>query len=473
MNNWVVKLRVALWLTLFFVVSLLLYLAIVPQGHIIYTSNFVKKSFFIGELFPRDRVSFVIDKDKTKRAVIVGDPVYFSLYTPRRFNKAKLVLTYKRESQKINSMPIIEAGVLVDKVVWRYDLKPLDNAIIDKLSNNWVAVTEGNLLLLQKPDTNGSSTRKFYQSISEFLNNLPPRDQIALYNYSLDVDYVLPNYQKQNEIKVFDYPLRGSYQFYTYIKDETMNFNFTFDCLNKDKEADPIDLNLYYRNRLIDSKHLNSFGNNQNNIKRNLNLVVQDLPEGVYKIEIKANDDIITKNIKTTQQKISFINSLHLAQGGHKDFLVYTDSPVIYVKTTHPLSLQTVQIGNKKLEIKEIYKQFSATVATSSIKFEKDGIIIGGEGVFAFSPDSLINPSFTKVDKNFILKQEKINYILAKYKRPFLKGGWQESEVEFDISHAYRENYKYNFLISIPGLRVDDNIDDKLIVKEVKIYLSE
>ncbi len=477
MNNLVIKLRIILWLTLFFIVSLLLCLAIVPQGHIIYSSNFVQKNFFIGELFPHDRVEFIIDKDKNKRAAIVGEPVYFSLYTPHRFNKARLTLIYRCKNQEINTTPIIEAGVLMDKKIWRYDLKPLDNIIIDEFVNNWNVVRENDLLLLQRPISYGSSTRKLYKSISEFLNNLPPREQIALYNYNLDVDYILPNYQKQEKIKTIDYALRGAYQFYTYIKDEPLDFDFVFEDINQNKDPDPIDINLYYRNQLISQKHLDDDGitndNKQITSKRNLHLLVKNLPEGVYKIELKVNDDIVTKNIKTTQQKISFINNLHLAQDGRKNFLIYTDSPIIYFKTTHPFSLQTVMAGDKILKINETYKQFSMVVSTSSIKIEKDGIIMGGEGVFAFSQDNLINPNFTKVNKNFILKQKKINYILAKYKKPSTRDGWKQSEVEFDISHAYRENYKYNFLISIPELRADDNIDDKLLIKEVKVYLLD
>jgi len=202
-----------------------------------------------------------------------------------------------------------------------------------------------------------------------------------------------------------------------------------------------------------------------------LRFIVKDLPEGVYKIELRVNDDIITKNIET-QQKIAFINNLRLAQDGHKNFLIYTDSPVIYVKTTHPSSLQTVKAGEKELKVNETYKQFSTTIASSSLKFEHDGVIIAGEGVFAFSPDDLFNPSFVKVDKNFNLKQANINYILAKYKIPAQKNGWQIAQTEFNISRAYRENYKCNFLISIPGLRADDSTNDALIIKEAKIYLS-
>ncbi len=481
MNNWVIKLRIVLWLTLSCVVSLLLYLAVIPTGHISYSSAFIKKNFFIGELSPRDRVEFISPTDKTKHAAIIGEPIYFSLYTPRRFNKAKLVLTYKRKSQEVNAMPIIEAGVLVDKKIWRYDLKPLDNSIIDELARTWDVIREENLLLLQNPSLReASSSEEHYYRISKFIediqNNKIPLNQIALYNYNLDADYIWGYYQKQEKTRIIDYALRGSYQFYTYIKDETLDFKFVFTDINKNKDCDSIDINLYYRNKLIDWRHLDDDGDclddGQLSLERSLHFGVKDLPEGVYKIELRVNDDIITKNIET-QQKIAFINNLRLAQDGHKNFLIYTDSPVIYVKTTHPSSLQTIKAGKKELKINETYKQFSATIASSSLKFEHDGIIIAGKGVFAFSQNDLFNPSFVKVDNDFTLKQAGVNYILAKYKIPTIKNGWQTAQAEFDISRAYRENYKYNFLISIPGLRADDSINDALIIKEAKIYLSD
>ena len=90
------------------------------RGKITYKNNFKIENFFIGKLTPRERVN----EPKNGVQSIIGDPVYFNLWTPRKFEKAKVILKYKRQiantyndqaAQNIN--PIIELGVLSDKIL--------------------------------------------------------------------------------------------------------------------------------------------------------------------------------------------------------------------------------------------------------------------------------------------------------------------------------------------------------------------
>ncbi len=449
----IIKIRIFLWLVLVGIVGWLLYMGIVPKGKISYVYDFTKPSYFIGKLTPEERVEEVRDGHQK----IIGDPVYFSLHTPRRFNKVKLTLRYKQEEGSIplpTTLPIIEAGILVDKTIWRYDLKPLENRIINQLSLTWDMIKENGIILLQK--------EKKFANINEFLNNLPDRKEVALYNYDLKSEFLIPNYEISDKENKITYALRGPYQFYTYIKNENLDFTFNFIDINKNRDSDPIDLHLYYDNELIDSRHLDDDGitddNNEISSQSEVKIKLANLPEGVYKIEIKANDDIITKKIITKQSKLSFINKIWLIDAPDQDISLYSDSLSLQAQTINPASLQTIKVGDSELEIGETYKLFSIIVGSGikEIKLVHDDIILSGDGVFSFSQDALINPQFKKVSANLNINEEGINYVLARYVIPESKGEWKIAQAEFNLTKAYQEDNKYSFLISIPGLRADD-----------------
>jgi hypothetical protein len=474
MKNFTVKIRIFLWLILAGVTGWLLYMAVAPSGKISYVADFTSRSYFIGKLTPEERLT-PVEGDMPLSRIIIGDPVYFSLRTARRFDKAKLTLKYR---QSEDAPPIIEAGVLADKIIWRYDLQPIENKIIGRLAFVWDVKKENGLILLQR--NNSASTTK-YDSVSEFLNNPPARDQIVLYNYDLESEFILDNYaplkaKEKPDLSSIDCALRGAYQFYTYIKDEDLDFTFDFIDINKNKDSDPIDLNLYYGNQIIDTRHLDDDGIANNSGKesgtRRLSLKAANLPEGVYKVELRANDDVITEEITTKQSKLSFAAKIRLAGDGAKNISLFTDSNEISAQTVNPGSLQKIKIGDNEMDINQTYKQFNVATGqgVKEIKLEKDDVILAGNGVFGFSQEALVNPAFKKVDGKLDINS--VNYILAKYEIPAEENGWKIAQAEFDLSGAYREQGQYNFLISIPGLRADDEIDDEIKIDEIKIELE-
>lgn len=468
MVNPIIKLRIFLWSLLVLAVFLILYMFVVPSGKITYVSDLKSKNSFIGDLSPKNRVI-------PDLGTMIGDPVYFSLYTPRKFNTARLTLKYKKIGD-FNNLPIIESGVLVDGQTWRYNLAPVENQTIDMLDLAWSTIRENNTILLQREDS--STSTKKYARVEEFLEDLPNPGEIGLYNYDLKTDYVLENYSKSEEENDNFHPIRGSYEFYTYIKDEELDFKFSFFDLNKNKDEDSVDIHLYYSDEIIDSKHLGDDGNTNDNGKRSdifeENIKIPGLPEGVYKIEIKTNDDIVTQKITTKQQKIAFINNLWLTDRGDKKFSLFTDSKILNVKTTNPDSLQKINFKGEILDLNETYKQFSIKSASTSdeIYLEKDGVIIAGSGVFGFNAESLVNPKFKKIDSNININDEGINYVLADYQKPIEDGDWRVATIDFDLSQAYREDGKYNFVISVPGLLAEEKSDRGIEIDEVRFDLT-
>ena len=166
--------------------------------------NFCKDSPFILPLFPKGR-ALDIKKDKNDCFQPVAiDPVYFYLQMPRWFEGATVHIKYKNPG-----FPIIELGAQKRHNEWDYDLKPLENRLIDSLS--WTKIQKENVVLLQK--------NKRFDTISDFLNYLPKGKKVVFYNYELpsyfyrflrveqlniytnleDADYIIATYASPKE----------------------------------------------------------------------------------------------------------------------------------------------------------------------------------------------------------------------------------------------------------------------------------
>lgn len=474
------KFRIFWIIALILVVFVLFWLKIVPGGEITYIKEFGKYSDFISNLTPSERIL---------NNIIIGDPAYFTLRIPRRFEKVKLTLKFKNNSAK----PIIEAGVLINKEAWNYDIKPLDNSILDQLSKKWDAIRSGDLLLLQR--------EKKFQSVEDFLNSpllykegqgevISP-EKIATYNYSPKIKFTLPDYESSQQERTFCRPIQGAYQFYTYIKNENLSFDFSLQDLNKNDDVDDVDILVYYNDQEIYKDSLLDDGGDS----RELKLFLANLPEGVYKISLRANNDIVTRAIKTPQSKISFINKVILADTPEVSCgrNLFTNSRALQFQTVLSDKLGTVKINEIPLpgrgaeggeglgvistfvEITETYKQFSTREILpkfSEIIMPSDGITISGDGLFSFSQEDFFDPEIKKINANFDAGREGVDYIIAKYTSPIQDGEWKIATADFDITNAYEEFDKHTFLISVPGLKAEDEFLDGVEVGEIKIELE-
>jgi hypothetical protein len=493
------KIRFVLYISLSLVILFLIYQAIVPFGKITYSVTPCADSFFIQKLKPKDRLAEVDLKNCTQK--IIGEPAYFNLNTQRTFNDAKITLTYRDTGQN----NIIELGLQADKQK-NYFLKPVENKIIDKLA--WNKIEQNGVILLQREPK--------FTSIAEFLKNLNElkREEILTYHYDLppiqkitkEGEQALARLQAQNNNIP---PLRGAYQFYTYVKNEPLDFNFIFSDLNINKDADDVKITIYRDNIPLAEKELadGRGGEEEREAMKagEMKLNLADLPEGFYKIAVSANDDIITEKISSNQKIISFINRIWLAEystvisttrrlGGEEksstdtDFLpsqtrvrndknninIYTDAPEITASTLNAASLQTILVNGKELKLSETYRQFSlpAKQNKSELKLEKSDVIISGAGVFSFTDGAFYNPNYKKMVKATDVDAEKINYIIAAYAPAQTADEWKTKTVSFDLTNAFRYENNYSFMISAPGLIADDGKEDYIEIKDIKVELK-
>ncbi len=470
------KLRFILGLILFIIIIVFLYLKVVPFGHIIYERDYTKslrsgKGFILG-FTPAERV----DLKSAEVPRLIGDPIYFSVFTPRTFDKAKMTIVY-RDNLALDT-PIVEAGVLVDNILWRYDLKPVDNKALDYLMMKWNKIEEAGLILLQK--------EKNYNSLSDFnkdfeAGNLKDcasglENCLAVYNYSPNYNYQISNYKTGQPI-VLEKPLRGAHQFYVYLNNEPLRLEFILADLNQDLKAAPIEIKIYSGDKVVASESLadeNLKPGSGEVEERKIVLNPTNLKPGVYKVEVKITDDMVIKKIVSSLSRLSFINKVWPVSNAGP-LTLYTDSNYLQVKALNPASLQTINFAGLGFKVTEPYRQFDfksdLLIKSKAIILKKDDVILENNGVFAWSPESLFNPSLPKVDRYFSVKTD-AGYIVANYNKPLSEEGFKTATVDFDLKGAYREKGKYSFMISVPGLKSDDNIDDNLEIYQIKIELN-
>ena len=221
--------------------------------------DFSRPNAFIDHLTPEERVDEIerCDGDNPpqpplslQRAGTAGgrrdycqtmksDPVYFDLELPANYDKATIELKYQSQNQ-----PVIEIGGLVSKNVWNFLTKPIQNTVIDELINKWHKVQQEDVVLLQR--------EKKYESVHSFLSNLPPINEIAIFNYSLDYDYVYPNYNASDSYLKIEQGLKGKHSFYTYLGEgEKLDFNFLLQDVNEHEGGDEGKIEIYHGSEII------------------------------------------------------------------------------------------------------------------------------------------------------------------------------------------------------------------------------
>ena len=104
------------------IVVIFLILKVVPSGRETYIKDY-NQTFSLGKGFvnnftPVEEVDTAGDLPR-----IVGEPVYFSVFTPRTFSKVKMKINYR--ASDFNRLDEMKAGVLINPSTFFYDLKDL------------------------------------------------------------------------------------------------------------------------------------------------------------------------------------------------------------------------------------------------------------------------------------------------------------------------------------------------------------
>ncbi|MFC1598739.1 hypothetical protein ACFL2U_01900 [Patescibacteria group bacterium] len=384
-------------------------------GKVCFQTDFKKFTPFVSILVPQERTNI-------KNLVnIKQEPVYFDVYLPRDFEQINLQFEYFNQDNNL-----LEVGMQVNENNW--DLKPLENTIINRI--DWPKIEDNGLILFQRENN--------FEFIEQFFQQMPAIEKIAVYNYDLIYDYELADYQATNKTQEIDNQLMGAYQFYTYIKEEDLFFEFKFKTRNI-KEATVYVYDL--QDNLIADFSLAS------------NLItakLENLPEGVYKLELQTSADAITETITTKQQYISFVDSLTVIKPSQ---LVTNSQDLTFITYTNP-GIQEISINDKQLMIEDIWQQYKIKpeAEISTIKIPNGNVEFTGAGLFAFSSKQFFNPLPAKIATDFNMINSGIDYILTYYNLPITRDSFKISNIGFDLTNEQINQGVVRFVISIPNL---------------------
>lgn len=445
-----------LWLGLtalmaFFVV----YSITVPNGNITYTQNFQNDNYHrIDKLKPIERTLPVSSIGQT----ILGGPVYFKLNTPRKFDQAKVKVVYRTNPNFKHSQ--IELGLLMNKQQWQYQLKPLENKVIEQTQKNWSMIKKGDEILLQRNHT--------YDSIADFKKQPPYFEKLAVYNDNLKIDRNSSSSEEgSTEIAV---PLVGSYQFYVQTR-ASMTAEFSFKNEQAENIKKQAELLIYDGDNLQMIIDLSKDRSTAEQWSYSLKL---DKPkEGYYKVEFRADDNVISRGLKIDQKQVSFLGKLKFAKDS-KPSQLWTDSREVSFLAKTSEAVGDVYINNQRQRVSEVYRQFGYDTKSriSELQLETPGLELTGDGVFAFSSSTIFDPRIKRVDYLTDLDREGTDFILARYKAVSRDRGWTTATANFNLSGAELSQKSYDFMLSVPGFKNDDQVSDWMEIKEIQVELT-
>ncbi|MCD6471068.1 hypothetical protein J7K86_00875 [bacterium] len=460
--------RIVLIFIFVFIFGCLIYRNFAPKAIVKYNFNLKDNSEMIIPLSPIEETNFLV-KDglsylQLPELVMKTDRVRFGVKLPNiRPKKAAVKIRFKSDN------PEFKMAMREDpKFNWQYRL--LDNKILNNL--DWEKIQEGNLLFWQK--------YKNYDSIQELIDR-PSRDQvIAQYFYEINKNFRIKDYMPKDEETTIDCGLRGSHSFYTYIKDEPINFTFEKQDMNMYEGADEGKIEIYNNeNQLVYQMQINDDGitDDSKNKKEPQTFVINlpDMEEGVYRIDLinlsQGNDYLINK-IVTKQHLLVFGQKVFCAKP--EPFNVYTGQGVAEASTLHSSAFQDVEINDSdKISVDERNKKFRIDLnkEINKIYSPKGDLIIRGDGYFSFFPDSYFNPRpYNTVEFSNDVDLDNIDYIIANYEYPREVNNWLEQEVSFDLTKTQIIDNTLNFVLEAPGLKASNN---EIIIGDLEIDLEK
>ncbi|MCK9596035.1 hypothetical protein M0R19_02545 [Candidatus Pacearchaeota archaeon] len=423
-------------------------------------------------LSPANRISDKLDDSGINYRNLTDQLVYFDIPAIKGTDKIDLQIKFK-DNFPINSNLIIGAK---DKEEWHYKSITIYDKTIEELMKKYPYSQRNNLKLIKLNKYSEDYT------IDEF-QTAPPSVKLAT-NQNITIPELKIEDYSSNSFTI-DTALRDSLTFYVYIKG-SFNLEVWKRDLNMytedEKGKDVLNISLYdLKNKLIASEKIKDDGiedkktnkNNTNDQKGELQ--TGELKEGVYKLELKNNGDMLVTKIKLNQNKIVLRGSVFLAQSGAY-FDNFEETSKVYFKTQkyltlttqtwHTYALQTIKINGDELNISKISTGYTTIAEPSDdfyqIKSEKNDIKISGPEFFSFTEDSWFNPFAGKnvqYKSDLRYLEQNADYVLVDYISPKEENGWKIASISLNVEkdNLYIKNDKLNIMFNTAHLNQNKN----------------
>jgi hypothetical protein len=262
--------------------------------------------------------------------------------------------------------------------------------------------------------------------------------------------------------------LRGFHEFKTYLKDETLSFDFAYMDMNRDNGADAVSIVVTNENgETVADARASDDGDVVDDARaaslRHVVISAPGLPEGVYKVSMQGRRDIFWRTIATTQQKMVFLNNVFLGdevgyRAEPRAVTFWTEAKHLSFATRHVEGRQIVIAGvsSYALVIDEPYKSFPLEIVEDGVVPVTAGVSdveVTTDGHVAFSRGMYFNPDPVRLTYNVDLDRLGVNYVLAKYVSPEKVGDWYVARATFDASKLVLDQGSWKFVVSAPGIK--------------------
>ncbi|EKD49328.1 MAG: hypothetical protein ACD_63C00180G0009 [uncultured bacterium] len=453
------KLKIAIYILIpIGIILYLLFCNIPPSGILRDTLKFNTPKYgrgFVSSLYPENRVSDVkLDDTGIFILSLKNDNVYFDIILP--------VLAYKDISLKMKirnttSSPEILLGAHAGKD-FQYKYRLFSHRFLDKI--DWDYIRDKDIVLFQK--------NKNYASIEEFIND-PPKDSLTAVHHTAPTPQLfMPDYKPSEKQTRINHTLRGRHIFFVYVKDRPINLSFTKKFYKTPADDAKEFLKIRdFRNRELLSKDIFE--------EKDYNASLDNLKEGLYKIDMAVTDASLLENIVFDLDKVVIKDWVFLADNPEygKDLVpsnLILLSNNLKVVTTHENGYQEIKIDNqnyniseaqKNYEISQYFPEFFKKERTEISVPKNDLELVSANGIFTFSEniDAFFNPTppyVIRLDHETSKEEfDKAEYVLASYTKPIIdEAGWITNEYIFNMAELYEEENKAQFNITTLGLNI-------------------
>lgn len=413
----------------------LLRLDINPSGVFEVRQTVGELSPYVDRLLPDTRVLGVTPGDDGAYQLVIGEPTYLSIHPPGAYDSLTVEMEFQNAKQ-----PIVELGLVVNDDPLQYTLQPFQSLLIDE--SQWYRLKNNGVTLLQREKT--------YSSIEDFEADPPERSSIATFHHTLEAPYRMDAYVPAGTYTSVDVSLRGYHEYLTYIKNEPLMVQATFMDMNREYGEDVVELlAVNEAGQIVGGTTVEDDGEvaatAHGSSLRHAALVVSALPEGVYKVILKADRDIFFRTLTTRQRYMTFVGPMFIGDDvGYREdskaVSLFTDGKHLSFETYHADAAQKVQIGSDELLMPEAQVRYDHDVLDTGlvgIWAEAGDFLMTSDGKVAFTRSQFFNPDPVKLSATTNLDDLGINFIIAEYSPPEKDGDWLKSSATFDLSTVY------------------------------------
>ncbi len=397
---------------------------------------------------PTERISEFLSEESSSTTYreLRNNLVYFQVTTPEISNYSKVQVKVRFK----NNFPdnhIFRLGAQ-NQEEWSHAWKTLYDPFYTSLYENFPQASNDNGYCLYI--VNG---KKIDFKASEFVE-YPPAGSTIVVEEGIKVNansQLSTNKSKSLEINT---TLRGGHTFYTYIENESLEFAISKQDLNWYEGSDELKLTVYSTEDGDEKGNITIPDDGDISSSHTMgplqakSISLPYLSSGLYRIVIKADQDIYIQNITTTQDKLIVEKKLFYIPPA--DF--YTEvqrEETIGFLTYHESAYQDIHIQNNTLSafitIDKKGVQYKTIVPPSKdlyrISSPTGDMIMSSRGYFAFTRDSYFTPfrcELLNLKKDIDwLKNNNIDYILVSSPDLIYDDDWIIAKAEWNLDELY------------------------------------